>query len=140
MPGQDLEVAVGVDNGHGGAYRGGSNQTVDQFSHRLASSTACSVEGCGLLVVGGLGADDGCSSEQPSKIGEVPLVRAPASTSMRMGWQVATSSPNSASTRLQTALSVVAEELDPSRRVDEDHLARRARISSRSPFQPDPRR
>ena len=34
----------------------------------------------------------------------------------------------------------VAKELDPGRGIDQDHVVRLRRISSRSPFQPDPRR
>ena len=44
--------------------------------------------------------------------------------------------------RIDTAANgaaCVAKELDPSRGIDEDHLARLARICSRSPSHPDPR-
>ena len=74
VAGEDLEVPVRVENRHGGPYGGRGYEAIDQLPDGLTSSTACTVERGSLFVVGELGRDEGCSSEQPAKVAEMLLV------------------------------------------------------------------
>ena len=94
----------------------------------------------GVGVVGGTGGENGRPREQPAKACQVAFVPG-------AGEHLHANCVAHGNFALDQHLDAVAdrgprvaEEFDPRRGVDQDHLARPERISSRSPSQPVPRR
>lgn len=140
MSGEDLEVPVRMENRHGGSDGGRGNEAIDQLPDGLTSSTACTVERGSLFVIGWFGRNEGSSSEQPAKVAEMLLIPCASQHLHPDGVARGDLAVQEGVDAVADCAVGVAEELDPGRGVNEDHPARSVRISSRSPFHPDPRR
>jgi len=139
MSGENLKVAVRMKDRRRGSNGGGADEAVDELPYGLAATAARTVKSGGLLVIGRFGRDEGSSSEQAAKIAEVSFV-ACSGQHLHSNWVAGGDLVVQELVDPGTdGAAGITEELDPCRGVDEDHVVRLVRISSRSPFHPEPR-
>jgi len=139
VPGQDFEVGVGMKDRDGATNGGGGNQTVDHLAHGLAAPAAPTVKSGRFLIIRRFSRNERSSGEQPSKVLEVLLIPC-ASQNLHADWVAGRDfAIKKRIDAVADRAARVAEELHPRRGVDKNHRTRLARISSRSPLQPDPR-
>ena len=136
---QHIEVAIAMKHGRAGANGNRTDETVDQPADGLALAPTAAIEYGRLLIVHRFRRKYDCSRKKTSQAPQMLLVscagkyfHADRVTDRGLDLEQGVDT-------LTDRRPGVAEKLDPRRCVDQDHVARSERISSRSPSQPAPR-
>ncbi len=140
MASKHLEISVRMQDRQALTNSDARDKAVDEPSDRFPVMAAGSIQRSRLLVVDRLRRDSRCSRQQPAEINEVALVASSCEdlhpdriargdvVSEQLVHADADGAPG------------ISQKFNPGRGIDHYHLARPARISSRSPSQPEPRK
>ncbi len=139
MPCQHVEINAVMKDGHVGAKGDGTNKTIDQLANGLSLSATEPIKRSRIVVVRRLCRNHGSPRQQPAKVVQVSFV-ARASKHLHpnriAGRNLAFKQDLDAITGCRPG---VPKKLNPRGRIDQNHIRRLDRNSSRLPSQPDPR-
>ncbi len=133
------EVDVSVKELGPGSYRHRSDEAVDELADCLPSTATHSVEPSCFVIVSRCGRKHGGSVDQSSQLREMAVVSGAGEDLHRDCVADGEVGVEQSVDGVADRRVGVAKKLDPSGGVDDDHWVRLARISARSPSQPEPR-